>query len=146
MAMSVREAFEKGTEAFNAHDMDAFGELISDDVVQIVPGGMRLEGKPACIAYFAGWIEAFPDAHVDVHDVVMTDDGVAEEGTFSGTHNGVFHSPMGDVPPTGRPVSAEYIQVLRYRDGLCFSANLMFDRMELVEQLGLAPAPAATAG
>jgi predicted ester cyclase len=70
---------------------------------------------------------------------------VVEEGTFSGTHNGVFHSPMGDVPPTGRSVSAEYVQVLRYRDGLCVSGNLMFDRMELLDQLGLLPAP-ATAG
>jgi steroid delta-isomerase-like uncharacterized protein len=143
MAMSVREAFEKGTEAFNAHDLDAFAETMSDDVAQTAPGGMHLDGKPACIAYFANWIEAFPDAHVDVHDVVITDDAVAEEGTFSGTHTGVFHTPMGDIPPTGRAVNAQYVQLLRFRDGTFFSANLMFDRMELLEQLGLVPAPAA---
>jgi len=40
-------------------------------------------------------------------------------------------------------VKVGYIQVLRYRDGLCVSANLTFDRMELLEQLGLVPAPAA---
>jgi steroid delta-isomerase-like uncharacterized protein len=143
MAMSVREAFDKGTEAFNTHDLDAFAEIISDDVVQTAPGGIRAEGKPACIAFFANWIEAFPDAHVDIHDVVITDDVAVEEGTFSGTHNGVFHSPTGDIPPTGRAVRAEYVQVLRYRDGTFFSANLMFDRMEMIEQLGLLPAPAA---
>jgi steroid delta-isomerase-like uncharacterized protein len=143
MAMSVREAFDKGTEAFNAHDLDAFAQTVSDDVVQTAPGGMRFEGKPACIAYFANWMEAFPDAHVDVHDVVITDDVVAEEGTFSGKHTGVFHTPMGDIPPTGRAVQAEYVQVLRFRDGTFFSANLMFDRMELLEQLGLVPEPAA---
>jgi steroid delta-isomerase-like uncharacterized protein len=142
MAMSVREAFDKGTDAFNAHDMDAFAETLADDVSQTAPGGMSSQGKAACVAFYDIWIEAFPDAHVDVHDVVITDDAAIEEGMFSGTHNGVFHSPMGDVPPTGKSVRAPYIQVLRYRDGKCISANLMFDRMELLEQLGLIPAAA----
>jgi steroid delta-isomerase-like uncharacterized protein len=140
--MSVREAFDRGTEAFNAHDMDAFGATLADDVAQTAPGGMSSQGKAACVAFYSMWIEAFPDAHVDVHDVVITDDA-AEEGTFSGTHNGVFHSPMGDIPPTGKTVRAEYIQVLRYRGGKCVSTNLMFDRMQLLEQLGLVPAAAA---
>jgi predicted ester cyclase len=113
MPMSVRETLEKGTEAFSTHDMDAFGETMSDDVVQIAPGGMRMQGREACTAFFAGWIEAFPDARVDVHDTVIANNAVVEDGTFSGTHDGVFHSPMGDVPPTGRSVSAEYVQVLR---------------------------------
>jgi steroid delta-isomerase-like uncharacterized protein len=143
MAMSVREAFEKGTEAFNAHDMDAFAETMSDDVTQTAPGGMSSRGKAACVAFYHNWIEAFPDAHVDVHDVVITDDVAVEEGTFTGTHNGVFHSPMGDIPPTGKPLKAEYIQVMRFRDGECVSTNLMFDRVELLEQLGLMPEPAA---
>ena len=142
--MSVREAFERGTDAFNAHDMDAFGATFADDVAQTAPGGMTSQGRDACIAFYSIWIEAFPDAHVDVHDVVITDDVAVEEGTFSGTHNGVFHSPMGDIPPSGKTVHAPYIQVLRYRDGKCVSANLMFDRMDLLEQLGLLPAaPAA---
>jgi len=143
MAMSVREAFERGTDAFNAHDMDAFGATFADDVAQTAPGGMTSQGRDACIAFYSIWIEAFPDAHVDVHDVVITDDVAVEEGTFSGTHNGVFHSPMGDIPPSGKTVHAPYIQVLRYRDGKCVSANLMFDRMDLLEQLGLLPAATA---
>src|SRR4029079_4695553 len=100
MAMSVREAFERGTDAFNAHDMDAFGATFADDVAQTAPGGMTSQGRDACIAFYSIWIEAFPDHHVDVHDVVITDDVAVEEGTFSGTHNGVFHSPMGDIPPS----------------------------------------------
>jgi hypothetical protein len=36
-----------------------------------------------------------------------------------------------------------YIHVLRYRDGLHVSFNLVFDRLLMLEQLGLVPAPAA---
>lgn len=52
--------------------------------------------------------------------------------------------PAGDIQLTGRHVAADYIQVLRYRDGLTASFNLMYDRMEMLEQLGLIPAPASS--
>jgi steroid delta-isomerase-like uncharacterized protein len=143
MTDSVREAFDKATEAFNAHDIEAFAQMLAEDVVSTAPGGMVSHGRAASAAFYGIWFEAFPDARADVHKLVITDDTAVEEGTFSGTHNGVFHTPMGDIPPTGKAVKGDYIQVLRYRDGLCVSANLMFDRLDLLEQLGLIPAPAA---
>jgi ketosteroid isomerase-like protein len=80
-----------------------------------------------------------------VHHVHIIDDVAVEEGTFTGTHNGVLHAPTGDVPPTGRPVSIPYVQVLRYRNGKHASFDLMFDRLLMLEQLGLIPAPAMPA-
>jgi hypothetical protein len=47
------------------------------------------------------------------------------------------------VPPTGRAISVPYIHVLRYRDGLHVAFNLVFDRLLMLEQFGLVPAPAA---
>ena len=143
MTMTTREAFERGTDTFNAHDMDGFAEVLADDVVLVAPGGMRGEGKPACVEFYGGWHRAFPDAHVEVHSVHFVDDAVVEEGTFTGTHDGVLHTPTDDISPTGRAVSLPYIQVLRYRDGLHASFNLAFDRLAMLEQLGLIPAPAA---
>ena len=52
---------------------------------------------------------------------------------------------MGDIPPTGRSVEVDYIQVLRFRDGKHVSLNLMFDRLTMLEQLGLVPTSAAAA-
>src|SRR5262249_573550 len=48
MTMTVRESFERGTEAFNAHDIVGFAEVLADDAVFEAPGGMRGEGKAAC--------------------------------------------------------------------------------------------------
>ena len=141
--MSTREAFERGTDTFNAHDVNGFAEVLADDVVFEAPGGMRGEGKQACAEFFGSWFSAFPDAHVDVHTVHVIDDVAVEEGTFTGTHDGVLHTPTGDVPPTGRAVAVGYIQVLRFREGKHVSFHLMFDRLAMLEQLGLVPAPAA---
>lgn len=52
MPMTVREAFERGTETFNAHDLDGFAKVLADDVVFEAPGGMRGAGKPACLAFY----------------------------------------------------------------------------------------------
>jgi hypothetical protein len=49
---------------------------------------------------------------------------------------------MGDIPPTGRSVEVDYVRVLRFRDGKHVSFSLMFDRLMMLEQLGLVPTPA----
>ena len=145
MTMTAREAFEKGTATFNAHDIDGFAEVLADDVVFKASGGIHGEGKAACAAFFGSWFIAFPDTHVDVQAVHIMDDVAVEEGTFTGTHNGVLSSPMGDVAPTVRSVEVDYTHVLRYRDGKHVSFNLMFDRLTMLEQLGLVPTPALAA-
>jgi ketosteroid isomerase-like protein len=141
VTITTREAFEKGTDTFNAHDIDGFAEVVADEVVFTAPGGVRGEGKAGCVEFYGSWLGAFPDAHVDVHGLHIVDDVAVEEGTFTGTHNGVLHAPTGDVPPTGRSVRLDYIQVLRFRDGKHVSFNLMFDRLLMLEQLGLIPSP-----
>jgi len=145
MTMTAREAFEKGTTTFNAHDIDGFTRVLADDVVFKAPGGLHGEGKAACAAFFGSWLAAFPDARVEVQAVHIVDDIAVEEGAFIGTQNGVLRGPMGDIPPTGRSVEVNYIQVLRFRDGKHVSFNLMFDRLMMLEQLGLVPTPAAAA-
>jgi ketosteroid isomerase-like protein len=141
MTMSAREAFEQGTQTFNAHDLDGFAAVLADDAVFEAPGGLHGEGKAACTEFFGSWFAAFPDAHVEVHSLHFTGDVAVEEGTFTGTHDGVLHTPTRDIPPTGRPVRVGYVQVLRFRDGKHASFNLMFDRLLMLEQLGLAPTP-----
>ena len=105
MTTTLREAFEKGTEAFNAHDIDRFADVLADNVVFRAPGGMGREGK------------AFDGLHID-GDVAL------EEGTFTGTHNGVLYAPAGDIPSAGRPVAVDYIQVPGFRDDKHVSFNL----------------------
>jgi steroid delta-isomerase-like uncharacterized protein len=142
MAMTVREVFAKGTDTFNAHDIDGFTSVLADDVAYRAPGGMRGRGKAACAQFFAGWWDAFPDARVDVRAVHIAGDTAVEEGTFTGTHHGTLHGPSGDIAATGRRIAVDYVHVLRYRDGLHVSFNLVFDRLQMLEQLGLVPAPA----
>jgi predicted ester cyclase len=141
MTTTVREAFERGTRTFNTHDLAGFAEVLEGDVVFAAPGGISGKGKSACLEFYGSWLQAFPDAHVAVHHVHFIDDVAVEEGTFTGTHHGVLRTPAVDIPPTGRAVSLDYIHVLRFRHGRHASFNLVFDRLLMLEQLGLFPAP-----
>jgi uncharacterized protein (TIGR02246 family) len=131
MAISSHLAFETGTDAFNERDFERFAEVLSDDVVFQAPGGVRGEGREVCVRFHRNLFEAFPDAHLDVHEVHVTDDTAVEEGTLTGTHDGVAR--------TGRAVSLDYVRVTRHRDGKNFSMNLILDRLLMLEQLGLIP-------
>lgn len=141
MAMTAREAFERGTDTFNAHDIEGFADVLADDVVFKAPGGVQGRGKHACAESYAAWFRAFPDARVDVRHAHFIDDVVVEEGAFTGTHTGVLYGAAGNIPPTGRAVSVDYVNVLRFKDGKHVSFSLTFDRLAMLEQLGLAPAP-----
>ena len=142
LEMAIREVFERGTDAFNAHDIDRFADLMADDVEFRAPG-VSGRGKAACAAFYKSWLDAFPEGHVDVKKVELSDDFVVEEGTFSGTHKDVLKSPSGDIPATGRTVELDYIQVIRFRENKHASFNLSFDRLLLLEQLGLMKASPA---
>ncbi|MBV8954781.1 MAG: hypothetical protein JO262_19955 [Solirubrobacterales bacterium] len=61
---------------------------------------MRAVGNRALVEFFGGWLSAFPDAQVEVHDVYFIDHIAVEEGTFSGSHDACSRL---DRRPTGRP-------------------------------------------
>jgi predicted ester cyclase len=136
---TLKEAFERGTEAFNAHDSAAFADTMTEDVSARAPGVGTLRGKAAVNDLYQGFITAFPDARVEVEATFVQDDALVEEGVFSGTHRGVLRTGKGDIPPTGRSVRLEYLQAIRYRDDRASSFHLVYDRAEMMEQLGLAP-------
>ena len=62
------------------------------------------------------------------------------EGIFAGTHQGPMQTPMGEVPATGRKVRGEYVEIVEVDRGLVTRDSLIFDQVQLMTQLGLAPA------
>ena len=62
---------------------------------------------------------------------------VATLKMFSGTHKGEF---MG-VPPTGKQIAVEAIITERIKDGKSVEHRSLFDRLGMMQQLGLLPPP-----
>ena len=139
---NVEEIIERGNDAFNRHDVNALMQLYGDNAEFRGPGGMVARGHDEIRRFTEGWIQGFPDAKITSHNRIISGNTVVEEGVFTGTHTGIVPTPMGDIPPTGKKVEGEFVDVFELENGKIVSDRLTFDRMQLMEQLGLVPAPA----
>ncbi len=131
---------ERGIKAFNAHDLEAVARDGAPDIVATAPGGVKLTGPQAVKEYNQTFITAFPDARTEAKNIFVQGNHVIVEGVFTGTHNGTLKTPMGDVPATGRKVKGEFVQIFEVDRGLVKRASLLFDQVQLMTQLGMAPA------
>jgi predicted ester cyclase len=102
-----REVIEKGDEA-------AFRELMAPDFVnRSAPPGAPAGADGMWNTFRRVLRPALPDLKVEIHDQVAEGDKVTTRKTIRGTHRGDF---MG-IPPTGRQVAIEVIDIVRLRDG-----------------------------
>jgi predicted ester cyclase len=60
---------------------------------------------------------------------------VVAQGIGRGTHRGVFNSPAGPLPPTGRRMEVQFCDVYRLEHGKIIRADSYFDFYGLLRQL-----------
>ena len=129
----VRRVFE---EVFNRRHAGAIDELIAPnyinhDIPAPAPG---IEGFKQIHALF---LTAFPDIHITIEDELSEGDKVATRGYFTGTHLGEFQG----IPPTGRRIRVPYIDLWRVENGKLVENWVQLDRLGMLQQLGVIPAP-----
>jgi steroid delta-isomerase-like uncharacterized protein len=128
----VRRIFEQG---MNTQDGHVFDELLADDYVNHdmpapAPGP---EGFRQVMEMF--WT-GFPDARVELSDVVAEGDRVATRGVFTGTHQGEF---MG-IPASGASIRIDYMDFWRIEAGKARENWVRLDMAAMMQQLGAVPA------
>jgi predicted ester cyclase len=136
---SAQEIGARFVEAFNAHDEAGIRELNSENVVFEAPGDVRVEGREPTTQYALGWIQAFPDARLVVHNELEAGDWVIQECTFKGTHDGTLSSPAGDIPATHKQLNGRCAQIFKVEGDAIAETHLYFDQVQLMTQLGLMP-------
>lgn len=122
--------------AFNARDTEA--DPWSADAEMIAPGA-SLKGRAEVLGFLGVFQEAFPDGRLEIRKLLVDGTAAAVEGTFIGTHNGILHSPAGDVPPTGKPVEFRWAAAYETGGSELLSEHLYFDQLDFLAQLGLLP-------
>jgi len=103
--------------AFNAHDADAFRDVIANDYVQ--HNGRAGQGLAGTQATLRGYFQTFPDMHVQVEDLIIDGDKVVARLTITATHNHpVQLGPNAPVfQPTGKRLAWGDIEIWRVADG-----------------------------
>ncbi len=132
----AKDVILKHIAAVNAHDDDA--EPWAADAELLAPGG-GASGRDNVLGFLSVFHEAFPDLRLEVNQLLADGPAAAAEGIIAGTHDGVLHTPNGDVAPTGRTVELRWSAVYLTDGDTLKSEHLFFDQMDFLGQLGLLP-------
>jgi steroid delta-isomerase-like uncharacterized protein len=110
-------------------------ELVDEDFVNHSAFPRLPPDREGVKQLFGAMHAAFEDFHIVVHQQVAEGGKVATHKTLHGVHRGEF---MG-VPPTGRQVAFDVIDILHVREGRITDHWTQVDVLGLIQQLGVLP-------
>jgi steroid delta-isomerase-like uncharacterized protein len=136
------DVVNKKNEMFNAQDAGKVRAFLAADVEWAAPGAL-CRGPDQVMGLFSAFWEAFPDLKISINRLVEDGSTVITDARAEATHLGTLHTPGGDIPATGKHINLPYLERFEVEGGLIISGNLIFDRVEMLQQLGAMPAPAS---
>jgi steroid delta-isomerase-like uncharacterized protein len=129
--------------AWNRGDPEGVVEHTVEDVIwRDVALPMPLHGRDALKAAAQGYMAAFPDLRIEVTSQTFEWPRLVQECTVTGTHRGEL---MG-LAPTGRATKSYGATVATFdEEGLLIEGAMYWNPLAMMHQLGVLPAPEATA-
>lgn len=137
----TRTFFEEFLKAWDEHDINTVLDHLTDDVMWVHPGlSEAIQGKTAVRKDMEDTYVAFPDMRfkLDETRIYLADEPTQVVATFTwhGTMTG--RMAMG-YEPTGKSVKVSGTCVYTLRDGLISEHVIVFDALDLMQQLGILP-------
>lgn len=128
----MRDWFEV---AWSQGRIELIDEIIAPDVIahNVHDAGGNVVGPAGFRAFITEIRAGFPDLCFSVDDVVADGTKVAGRWTMKGRHTGPFRG----LPPTGRPVEITGMAIAIVKDGMVREAWDEWDRLGLLQQLGV---------
>jgi steroid delta-isomerase-like uncharacterized protein len=137
----ARDTIEAGLRAWNAGDMEGFLASYADDATLWVAGmPAEAKGKDQIRQVAQAYFTAFPGSQFTTKTLIESGNWVTLEHVFTGTHNGVFVTPAGELPPTGKTVVNPAVDVFQLSGGRIIAQRTYFDNVDILTQLGVMPA------
>ena len=113
-------------------NFDVFEEIYADNFVDHTTQPGMTPDKAGVRILYTYIREAFPDVGADIHFQLIDGDRVTTFKTYHGTHRGTF---LG-VPPTGRTVQFETVDVMRVQNGKITDHWGVANLLSLMRQIG----------
>ncbi len=126
-------------EGWNQHNLDVIDDLNAPDLVDhSAPPGFPSD-KAGARQGSAMYLQAFPDLHFTLEDLIAEGDKVVARWSSRGTHQGELFG----VPPTGKLVTSTGINIARIRDNRIVETWQNLDMLGILQQIGAIPTPGA---
>ncbi len=126
------------TDNLNRHNNEANRSLLSDDTRTEASGERQPLNKDQTVKFNQRFIDAFPDLHFDVREIIAQGDHVVTTWVATGTHSAPLHmSAGGSIPPTNRKVTVPGVTVSEVRNNKITHQTVTWDQVGVFMQLGL---------
>jgi predicted ester cyclase len=127
-------------EKFNRGDVGAAAKDWSDDLTN---HGEKV-GRKGIEMVLEDLIRTFPDAKLEIQNIVAAGETVVVRAIFKGTHRGKSRLPVNGgmlvgVEPTGKQMAVSHMHWFRLRDGKIIEHYATRDDLGMMQQLGLVP-------
>jgi steroid delta-isomerase-like uncharacterized protein len=123
-------------EIFNEKRVDRADELVTQDYEDHAAQPGQAFGLQGAKQMWAMYVAALPDLRVTMDEMVAEGDRVAARWTAEGTHQGEL---LG-IPATGKRIRWSGISICRVAEGKMAEQFERWDRLDLMQQLGVIPA------
>ncbi|MDO8611978.1 MAG: ester cyclase [Dehalococcoidia bacterium] len=139
MADLVKLAWEN-VEAYGADDWTRLKAVLTPDCLYDEVGSQRrLQGAEEMVQAYQGWKQAIPDGKGAIGSTFVNGNKVAQEVTWTGTHNGPLNTPQGAIPPSGKSISVPGVQIITFEGDKIVEFRQFFNLLTLLQQIGAAP-------
>ncbi|HEV8570127.1 MAG TPA: ester cyclase [Actinoplanes sp.] len=122
---------------FNQHRVDLTDQTVAADYLDHAPLPGQMPGLEGAQRKWAAYLNAVPDMHATIEDMVAEGDEVAVRWTVQGIHRGEL---LG-IPATGRRAVFRGISIYRLAETKIVEQWEQWDRLDLLQQLGVIPKP-----
>jgi steroid delta-isomerase-like uncharacterized protein len=124
---------------WNDRDLERALDLATHDIeIRLVATGQTLTGRDGFRRFMERFVSASSDMKKHITNQVASADQVVSEFTLRGTHDGPLRTPTGEIPPTGREIQLEVVEVIGVRNDKIAWIRNYSDTTTLMRQLGVA--------
>jgi len=120
---------------WNRGDLSVLDTTVAEDHVDHDDDGDEI-GRDLLARGIQEYRAAFPDLRMSFDEQIADGDRVVTRWTASGTHQGALQG----IPATGRSARISGIYIHRLSAGIVTESWASFDRLGLLQQLGVIPA------
>lgn len=124
-------------DVINEANYDLIDEIVSPDFVEHEGFPGLGTDRESVKGFFTLMRTAFPDLKFTVEDLLEDGEKIVVRATITGTHKGEFM----EIPPTGKSVSVQAIDIVRFENGKVMEHWGVTDTAAMMEQLGAMGGP-----
>ena len=134
---ALEEAIAAYNEAWNGHDLDAIMAMHAPDMVFANhTAGETAKGEEVR-GHVANIFESWPDMTFETRRLYVREGIVTQEWTATATHSRVLRRGDMEVPPSGKRVTWEGVDVIPFENGLITRKDVYSDSVSILRQVGL---------